>query len=609
MALVVPSPSPSGPTSPALTSPALTSRGLAGVLDALEVPAAVLDPAGVVVDRNNGWDSGLIALPRPEVGAKWQLDTPAGGAFGRQATHALREVLGGEVVRRDLPLPAIEAETTCCRLVIRALADDGVLVTIVCSAIAEMAARPGDAADELTGVATRRTLIEAIADAIESKRRNGSAFAVMFCDVDRFKSINDSLGHDVGDQVLRLVADRIRSVCADVGITGRMGGDEFAVVLRCDEATVAEAAQRVIRDGQIPLRVGGRSILARLSIGYAMGRSSHATPVDVLRDADTALYDAKARGRDRAEPFSAVHAERLRERAKIEQALIGAVDRGEFTIHYQPIIDFRDGKLVGLEALTRWNHPEIGRVAPDVFIPIAEETGQVPLIDRNAVFTACRDLARWRRASDHAPAMVSVNLSGTDFTDPGMVDTVRAAVQTSGLDPTNLCIEVTESTTLTSVDGILDALSQLRDFGCYLAIDDFGTGYSSLSAVRGLPFEVVKIDRSFVAQIASNHQDSAVVAAVMSLAHALGLHVIAEGVETLEQATALRVLGCAAMQGYLFCPPIPASAVEGLWAGDHPAFDLSTRKPRVAKHRGDPLFLREFMNQMGIPMRRSSCER
>jgi diguanylate cyclase (GGDEF)-like protein len=506
-------------------------------------------------------------------------------------------------------LPSVAGAASCCRLVIRALVDDGALVTFVCSAVVEVSSKTGEAIDELTGVATRRTVIEAISEAIEAARREGSPFAVMFCDVDRFKSINDSLGHDVGDQVLRRVADRIRAVCGDLGVTGRMGGDEFAVVLRADEATVAEAAQQVIRDGQVPLRVSGRTILARLSIGYAMGRPSHLTPVDVLRDADTALYDAKARGRDPAEPFSAVHAERLRERARIEQALIGAVERGEFTINYQPIIDFRAGTLVGLEALTRWTHPELGRVAPDVFIPIAEETGQIPLIDRHAVFTACRDLARWRAASDHAPAMVSVNLSGTDFTDPGMVDTVRAAVQTAGLEASNLCIEVTESTTLTSVEGILDALSQLREFGCYLAIDDFGTGYSSLSAVRGLPFEVVKIDRSFVAQIASNQQDSAVVAAVMSLAHALGLHVVAEGVETLDQANALRVLGCAAMQGYLFCPPIPASEVEGLWASEHPAFDISTRKPRIANHRGDPLFLREFMNQMGIPMGRSSCER
>ena len=586
-----------------------TSRGVARVLEALEVPALVLDPAGVVVECSDGWDAGRVALPVPTIGSKWLSDARPGTGFGARAAHALREVLTGCAVRHELTLPAVGADASCCHLVIRSLAGDGVLVTVACSAVADVVARPQDVVfDELTSVATRRTIIEAIAGAIETGRRDGSPFAVMFCDVDRFKSINDSLGHDVGDQVLRSVADRIRRACSDLGVTGRMGGDEFAVVLRADEATVAETAAQVIRDGQVPLRVGGRSILARLSIGYAMGRPSHATPVDVLRDADTALYDAKARGRDRAEPFSAAHAERLRERAQIEQALIGAVDRREFAIHYQPIIDLRHGTIVGLEALTRWNSPELGHVVPDVFIPIAEETGQISLIDRHAVFTACRDLARWRAASERAPSMVSVNLSGTDFTDPGMVDTVRAAVQTAGLEPRHLCIEVTESTTLASVDGIVDALSELRDFGCYLAIDDFGTGYSSLAAVRDLPFEVVKIDRSFVAQVASNRQDSAVVAAVMSLAHALGMHVIAEGVETAEQAAALRVLGCSAMQGFLFCRPVPAADIDELWARDHPGFDLIPRKARVARHRGDPLFLREFMNQMGIPMGGSSCE-
>jgi diguanylate cyclase len=345
-----------------------------------------------------------------------------------------------------------------------------------------------------------------------------------------------------------------------------------------------------------------------MSVGVAHARDVHMLASDLLRDADAALYEAKTRGRDRVDVFSPAHAARLQRRAHVERDLRNAIACGELLLFYQPIIDLLSGGPVGVEALVRWQHPERGLLAPVDFIDVAEETGLIAMIDRFTLEETCRQLRVWDN-DRHSPPMVSVNMSGRDLRDDGVVDLVQTTIGDASVDPSALCIEITESTMLHTGDAAIAALRSLRDFGCYLALDDFGTGYSSLSAVRHLPVEVLKIDRTFIAGLATNAQDAAVVAAVMSLAHALGLHVIAEGVEGPDQARALLDLGCSAAQGFLFSKPLAPEALADVWRASPTARRESYAAPaRVTKRSAEPLFIDEFMQQMGIPSADVQCD-
>jgi diguanylate cyclase (GGDEF)-like protein len=463
--------------------------------------------------------------------------------------------------------------------------------------------------DSLTGLANRALLMDSIEVARRRHATHGEPFAILFCDVDRFKLVNDTLGHDVGDTVLRVVAQRLANECRGCDIVGRLGGDEFAVVVTgVASADARQLADRVVAMMREPIEVGHRALPMSISVGVARAREDQADPSDLLRDADAALNEAKARGRDRAECFSPAHAERLRRRAEIERDLRVAIDQRQLCLHYQPMIDLTSGDAVGVEALVRWQHPTRGTLPPAEFLDVAEETGLISLIDAFALRESCRQLGEWQQ---HAcsPRMVSVNVSGRDFRDHNMVGTVQAAIEDAAIDPAALCIEITESTMLDTGATTVDALRRLRAFGCYLAIDDFGTGYSSLAAVRQLPVEVLKIDQTFVDGVATDPHDAAVVAAVMSLAQALGKHVVAEGVERPEQARVLLELGCTTVQGFLFARPMPAEVVTAVFgSGAADRRDEYARRRRVWAHRGERLFIDEFMHQMGIPTGDVACD-
>jgi diguanylate cyclase (GGDEF)-like protein len=463
--------------------------------------------------------------------------------------------------------------------------------------------------DGLTGLANREVLLTTLADALARRQVTGDPAALLFCDVDHFKLVNDTLGHAAGDEVLQGVADRLAAACADFDTVARLGGDEFGVVLTGSAvATAEQLANELVALMREPVKVDGRHLPMSMSVGVAHARDVHMLASDLLRDADAALYEAKTRGRDRVDVFSPAHGARLQRRAHVERDLRNAIACGELLLFYQPIIDLLSGGPVGVEALVRWQHPERGLLAPVDFIDVAEETGLIAMIDRFTLEETCRQLRVWDN-DRHSPPMVSVNMSGRDLRDDGVVDLVQTTIGDASVDPSALCIEITESTMLHTGDAAIAALRSLRDFGCYLALDDFGTGYSSLSAVRHLPVEVLKIDRTFIAGLATNAQDAAVVAAVMSLAHALGLHVIAEGVEGPDQARALLDLGCSAAQGFLFSKPLAPEALADVWRASPTARRESYAAPaRVTKRSAEPLFIDEFMQQMGIPSAGVQCD-
>ena len=457
--------------------------------------------------------------------------------------------------------------------------------------------------DPLTGLANRSLLLARL-DSELSARERDHPIAVLFCDVDHFKLVNDTLGHAIGDEVLAAVAARLAEHSREDDTVARLGGDEFAIVIAGAAADHASAlAERLVQVMREPIATEHRLHRLTMSIGVAVTRGRRMQPADLLGEADAALYEAKTGGRDRVEFFSQAHASRLRERAEIECDLRLALAADELAIEYQPIVDLLSGCAVGVEALVRWDHPSRGRLMPTQFLGVAEETGLATEIDQAILRTACEQLSCWSLLPN-APRMMSVNVAGRNFSDAGMVDAVHEIIVNTGVDPTMLCIEITESTVLNTSDATLASLSRLRNLGCYLAIDDFGTGYSSLAAVRQLPVEVIKVDRTFISGVAEDRQDAAVVAAVMSLSHALGMHVIAEGVERPEQVRALEELGCTTAQGFLFGPSLPAVDIPDVWkVAPSTRRSLYAAESRIAETKAMPLFIDEFMFQMGIPRR------
>lgn len=410
--------------------------------------------------------------------------------------------------------------------------------------------------DELTGLPNRALVIDRLEHAMARGARAGSDVCVLFVDLDRFKSINDSLGHSVGDEVLELVAARLQEAVRPSDTVGRLSGDEFVVV--CEDISPEDAlriADRVATTVARPVALYGRELVLTVSVGLATACPS-ATAEDVLRDADVAMYRAKERGRARIEVFDEAIRAQMLARIEMEHALRRAIGAGELRLHYQPVVDAGTGKLVALEALVRWQHPEKGLLYPDTFISLAEQAGLIIPLGRWVIEEACRQLAAWRTERSPLGAVrIAVNLSARQFADANLVELVANALRTFRLPGPLFGLEITESVLMEEAEVTVATLRRLKELGVHLAIDDFGTGYSSLSYLQMFPVDTVKIDRSFVHHMGEDGGNDVIVAAVVGLAKALDLDVIAEGVETPAQLENLRRLGCGVVQGYLFGRP------------------------------------------------------
>lgn len=421
--------------------------------------------------------------------------------------------------------------------------------------------------DELTDLANRTLFMNQLEQEFKrAKRHKDYVFAVLFLDLDRFKVINDSLGHTIGDQLLIAVSQRLKACLREVDTIARLGGDEFAILLN-DIREVNDAihtAERIKKALTLPLNLSGREVFSSVSIGIAISTTGYSRPEDLLRDADTALYRAKALGKGRHEIFDAdmhTHAVTL---LQLETDLRQAIERQEFQIYYQPIISLETSKIAGFEALVRWRHPQRGLVLPTEFIAIAEETGLIVPIGWWILREACRQMQAWQRQSPMTPLAISVNLSVRQFTQPELIEQIDQILWETRLDASSLRLEITESVLIENPTSATAILSQLTALGVQLYMDDFGTGYSSLSYLHRFPVSALKIDRSFISNMDSSDKNSEIVRAITTLALALGIDAIAEGVETVEQLAQLRVLKCKYAQGYLFAKPMDAEAAGAL---------------------------------------------
>jgi diguanylate cyclase (GGDEF)-like protein/PAS domain S-box-containing protein len=421
--------------------------------------------------------------------------------------------------------------------------------------------------DPLTALPNRTLFLDRLEHAVATSMRHRSGVAVLFLDLDGFKLVNDTFGHEVGDRLLVYVGERVMG-CLRLGDTvARLGGDEFAILLEDDvDAASAEAvARRLLEAMRPPVPLNGHEITVGASIGIALGRGGAVTSTDLLRNADIALYEAKGAGRATVAVYEPWMATTVMVRLQQETGLRQAIDRGELRLLYQPVFDLHTGEIGGAEALVRWQHPERGLLPPAAFIQAAEANGLVVPLGAWALGEACRAGRRWQECDSAFPLVVGVNVSARQLQEPGLVELVAAALAASGLLPSLLELEITESAVLMDGPVAVRTLAELRTLGVRLAIDDFGTGYASLGFLRDIPVDAVKIDRSFLAGIGRNRANLAIVRAIVGLAHDLGLAVTAEGIETLEQQTIARSLGVDRGQGYYFARPLPAIE-EMLWA-------------------------------------------
>ena len=426
--------------------------------------------------------------------------------------------------------------------------------------------------DGLTGMANRALFRDRLDQALARSARSLGVLAVLLVDLDGFKQVNDSLGHDAGDELLKVVAERFESELRPSDTLARLGGDEFAVLIDgAHESQASSVAIRLLGSLAEPVWIAGRELSVGASIGVALHPGGTARSEDLLRHADVAMYAAKEAGRGRFELFHYDMARELGELLGLEHELRLGLQRGEFTLHYQPEVDLENGAIVGVEALVRWNSPRRGLVPPDRFIRIAEATGLILGLGEFVLREACSQTVRWRNEGLLPEGFVTwVNLSGRQLMSGGFSDTVRAALHDAGLPAECLGLEVTETALVEEGTGGARAraeLQQLHDEGVHIAIDDFGTGFSSLGQLRSFPVDMIKVDRSFVQGVEDEAKDAAITANLVTLAHALGLQAIAEGIESDSQLASLRALGCDLAQGYLFARPLPEGQVRTVLAG------------------------------------------
>lgn len=416
--------------------------------------------------------------------------------------------------------------------------------------------------DPLTGLANRALLMERLAQALARTERRPSSVAVLFLDIDRFKTINDNFGHEVGDSVLACIGDRLRKALRPEDMASRFGGDEFVVLCEDleDDRHVVTIAERIGRSISEPISLEAGEVVVTTSIGIAAARGIGDRPEVLLRDADAAVYRAKERGRDRFEFFDQRMRARLLRRSRRESELRHAIDAGELRLYYQPLVVVDDLRVGRVEALVRWEHPRLGLLLPREFIPVAEETGFIVDLGSWVLREACCQTVRWEHASpDQRSISIAVNVSPRQLDHPDFEDTVWQVLEETGVEPKNLWFEITETAFMDPARPVLEMLGRLRERGIHLAIDDFGTGFSSLSHLRQFRIDELKVDQTFVQGLDRDGEDSSIVAAVVNLAHNLGLSAVAEGVETAEQSRRVQLVGCDLAQGFYFAAPEPAS--------------------------------------------------
>jgi diguanylate cyclase (GGDEF)-like protein len=428
--------------------------------------------------------------------------------------------------------------------------------------------------DMLTGLPNRAFFMDKLAEAEALRQESGTPSAVLFLDVDNLKAVNDSLGHEGGDTLIKLLCERLVDSVRDTDTVARLSGDEFAILLMGPGSShqAERVAHRVIDSLRTPTRIGEHLVRTGFSIGLATSSTCAASGIDMLRAADMAMYVAKSGGKGRLEVFQPSHHTAHVERDAVRGELAGALDGEQLELHYQPIVDICSQQIVGFEALLRWRHPERGLVSPLEFIPLAEETGLIVPIGRWVLQEATRQAAEWQNRSPLGRLRMSVNVSVRQFQHPDLVGDVAEALQRSGLDATLLTLEITESLFAQDIEETTRKIGLLKGQGIRLALDDFGTGYSSLSYLRRFPIDTLKIDKSFIDGVTTSAEGHAVVAAITQLGKTLHLEVVAEGLETAEQVETLRALGCPLGQGYHFSRPlVPGDAVKLLLTGKKPA--------------------------------------
>lgn len=422
--------------------------------------------------------------------------------------------------------------------------------------------------DPLTNLPNRSLFVDRLRQALRrASRRKDYLFAVLFLDVDRFKMVNDSLGHMAGDRMLVMIARRLELSLRPGDTVARLGGDEFTVLLDDirDVSDATRVADRIQRELEMPFNVGGQELFTSASIGIALSATGYERPEDILRDADTAMYKAKSLGKARHAMFDTGMHERAVTLLRMEADLRRAIERSELRVHYQPIVSLESGRIVGVEALARWEHPVRGLVSPADFIPMAEETGLILPIGRWVLNEACRQMAQWRDEFGAGLHMeVAVNLSGRQLAMPDIVSQITEALRESGLEPGRLRLEITESVVMERPEMVSTMLKELRTVGVKLSIDDFGTGYSSLAYLQHFPADTLKIDRSFVSPMGSRGENSEIARTIVTIGHNLGMRVVAEGVETAEQLAHLRDLACEGAQGYFISRPLTGAAAGQL---------------------------------------------
>jgi diguanylate cyclase (GGDEF)-like protein len=504
----------------------------------------------VAVDDYDAFSAKLGFVPPGQLGAVVGVPLSSGG-------HVVG-VIGLASASSDRPFREREIDALSRFAQLASIAIDNARLVDV--------AQRGALYDQTTGLPNRELLTDRIAHSLARAHPGDvESIAVVLLDLDRFQVINESVGHMVGDRLLMAVGQRIAGRLRPGDTVARFGGDEFGVILDpvADESEAVQMAEGLAAELRAPFTQGGREWFISASIGIAVGDADRVTPEELLREAEIAMVRAKEDPANRVLLFEPTMSAAMLERIDLENDLRSALVRGELRCHYQPIIDLHDGRVVGFEALVRWQHPTRGLIPPLSFIPMAEETGLIAPLGRWVLETACRQAVAWRSKTTGAPLVMSVNLSARQFVQAELVDEVSDILTMTGLEPSELELEITESVLMDQSESGVRTLRRLRELGVRLVLDDFGTGYSSLSYLKHLPLDTIKIDRSFVVGL-DGKADRSIVEAVVALAHGLGIGVVAEGIETETQHRQLIELGCDLGQGYLFSRPVPATEATRL---------------------------------------------